>query len=138
DLDEAIKGVIYSAFGYAGQKCSAGARCIVLEPLYDRFVDRLVEAARSATVGAADDCGTFVPPVVDKKAYDSIRKYIEIGKGESRCVLDGDSAPAVRKLRDETRGPTPLAEQGGYYIGPTIFAEAKPTARVAKEEIFGP
>ena len=130
DLDEAIKGVIYSAFGYAGQKCSASSRAIVLEPVYEHFVRRLAEAARSIQVGPADDCGTFVPPVVDKKAYENIRKYIEIGKGESTCVVDGDAAPAAVDLRAKTGN--------GYFIGPTIFADVAATARIAKEEIFGP
>ncbi|MCC6359377.1 MAG: L-glutamate gamma-semialdehyde dehydrogenase [Phycisphaerales bacterium] len=126
DMDEAIKGVLYSAFGYAGQKCSASSRAIVLDSMYDHFVERIVEAARSITVGPADDCGTGMPPVVDKKAYDSIRKYIEIGKTEARCVLD----PDVRSLVEQTGG--------GYYIGPTIFADVAPDARIAREEIFGP
>lgn len=125
DLDEAIRGVLYSAFGYAGQKCSASSRCIVLEPVYDRFVDRLVEAARSMQVGPADDCGTFVPPVIDEKAWQSILGYIEIGKQEARTAL----APDVSKL---------VSELGGYYIGPTIFVDVPPDARIAKEEIFGP
>jgi RHH-type proline utilization regulon transcriptional repressor/proline dehydrogenase/delta 1-pyrroline-5-carboxylate dehydrogenase len=162
DLDEAIKGVIHSAFGYAGQKCSASSRAIVLEPVYDHFVKRLAEAACSIQVGPADDCGTFVPPVIDKRAYDNIRKYIDIGKGEANCVVDGDTAPAVLKLRADTavaadprvgrgmqadpssgdqskiQNPKSKIDSGGYYIGPTIFADVAPNARVAKEEIFGP
>jgi RHH-type proline utilization regulon transcriptional repressor/proline dehydrogenase/delta 1-pyrroline-5-carboxylate dehydrogenase len=165
DLDEAIKGVVYAAFGYAGQKCSAASRCIVLAPVYDHFVTRLVEAARSVQVGPADDCGTFVPPVVDKRAYDGIRKYIEIGKTEAKCPLDGDTMPSVLKLREETatenvaadprvgrstpenvpgdpqskiQNPKSKISDGGYYIGPTIFTDVAPTARIAKEEIFGP
>lgn len=126
DMDEAIKGVLYSAFGYAGQKCSASSRAIVLDGMYDTFVERIVEAARSIQVGPADDCGTAMPPVVDRKAYDSIRKYIDIGKGEARCVLD----PDMRSLVEQTGG--------GYYIGPTIFADVAPGARIAREEIFGP
>lgn len=130
DLDEAIKGVVYSAFGYAGQKCSAASRCLVLAPVYEHFVTRLVEAARSVQVGPADDCGTFVPPVVDQRAYDAIRRYIDIGKAEARCPLDGDTMASVTRLRSETGG--------GYYIGPTIFTDVSPAARIAREEIFGP
>ncbi len=126
DLDEAIKGVVYSAFGYAGQKCSASSRAIVLEPVYERFVERLVEASRSVQVGPADDPGTFVPPVIDEAAYKSIRGYIEIGKSEATCALEVD----VRELIERTGG--------GYYIGPTIFTDVAPDARVAQEEIFGP
>lgn len=125
DLDEAVKGVLHSAFGYAGQKCSACSRAIVLDGVYDRFLPRLVEAARSLTVGAADDQGTFVPPVIDKDAYDRIRRYIDIGKGEARCALDSDTSALV-------------ARTGGYFVGPTIFADVSPKARIAQEEIFGP
>ncbi len=135
DMDEAVKGVLYAAFGYAGQKCSASSRCIVLAPIYDRFIERLTEAARSVQVGPADDCGTFVPPVIDGAAFAKIREYIAIGKTEGRCVLDGDSAEAVVALRRNTAAG---GDSGGFYIGPTIFADIAPKARIAQEEIFGP
>lgn len=125
DLDEAVKGVLYSAFGYAGQKCSACSRAIVLEGVYDKFIARLVEAARSLTVGPADDPATSVPPVVDRQAFDKIREYIEIGKREATCVLETDTSRQIEKF-------------GGWYIGPHIFAAVPPTARIAREEIFGP
>ncbi|QOJ13697.1 MAG: L-glutamate gamma-semialdehyde dehydrogenase [Planctomycetia bacterium] len=125
DLDEAVRGVAHSAFGYAGQKCSACSRVIVLEAVYDKFLHRLVEAARSLSVGPADDPATFVPPVVDREAYEKIREYIEIGKREATCALETDT----RRLREEL---------GGWYIGPHIFAAVPPDARIAQEEIFGP
>lgn len=126
DLDEAVKGALYSAFGYAGQKCSACSRLIVLDAVYEKMLPRLVEAARSLQVGPADDYGTYVPPVIDKKAWETIRKYIEIGKAESTLALEVDVARLIEKTG------------GGYYIGPTIFRDVAPEARVAKEEIFGP
>ncbi|MFN0136813.1 MAG: L-glutamate gamma-semialdehyde dehydrogenase [Phycisphaerae bacterium] len=145
DLDEAVRGLAFSAFGYAGQKCSASSRCIVVADVYERFVERLVEASRSAQVGPADDCGTFVPPVIDKGAYDNIRKYIEIGKSEARCVLDGDTDARVLRLRADSRvveqppsAASSNASLTGYFIGPTIFADVPRTARIAREEIFGP
>ncbi len=125
DLDEAVKGVLHAAFGYAGQKCSASSRCIVLDGVYDRFTKRLVEAARSLQVGPGDDCGTFVPPVIDAESYDRCRRYIEIGKGEAKLALEVDTSALV-------------AETGGYYVGPTIFLDTPPEARIAQEEIFGP
>jgi RHH-type proline utilization regulon transcriptional repressor/proline dehydrogenase/delta 1-pyrroline-5-carboxylate dehydrogenase len=126
DLDEAIKGVIASAFAYAGQKCSAASRVIVLAQAYERFVERLVEAMRTASVGPAEEPGTFVPPVIDQSAFESVRKYIEIGKSEACCALEVD----VRRQ---------IAESGGgYYIGPVIFTDVPPDARIAREEIFGP
>jgi RHH-type proline utilization regulon transcriptional repressor/proline dehydrogenase/delta 1-pyrroline-5-carboxylate dehydrogenase len=126
DLDEAVHGCVYAGFGYAGQKCSAGSRIIVLEDVYDRFVERYVEAVRSIVVGPADEPGTYCPPVIDAAAAKGIREYIEIGKGECRCALSVD----VSELIDKTGG--------GYYIGPTVFTDVAPDARIAKEEIFGP
>jgi RHH-type proline utilization regulon transcriptional repressor/proline dehydrogenase/delta 1-pyrroline-5-carboxylate dehydrogenase len=125
DLDEAIKGVIASAFSYAGQKCSAASRVIVLDAIHDRFVARLVEAARSKSVGPADEPTTAIPPVIDREARDAVFEYIEIGKREGRCVLAVDT----RALAEET---------GGYYVGPHIFDDVPPTARIAQEEVFGP
>ena len=73
DLDQAIQGVINSAFGYSGQKCSACSRAIVLAPIYDAFVERLVEAARSLSVGPADQVATTVGPVIDGRDRKSTR-----------------------------------------------------------------
>ncbi|MFQ5805489.1 MAG: L-glutamate gamma-semialdehyde dehydrogenase [Phycisphaerae bacterium] len=126
DLDEAIKGVVESAFGCAGQKCSAASRCIVLEAIYDRFVERLVESARGLRVGPADDSATFVPPVIDKQAWGSIHKAIELGKQEATCALEVDVAQMIADT------------DGGYFVGPVIFTDVAPGARIAQEEIFGP
>jgi RHH-type proline utilization regulon transcriptional repressor/proline dehydrogenase/delta 1-pyrroline-5-carboxylate dehydrogenase len=126
DLDEAIKGVTVSAFGYAGQRCSAASRCIVVEPLHDRFVERLVESVRGSRVGPADDSATAVPPVIDQQTLDSIREMIAVGKHEAKCVLEVD-AHQVSAENDN-----------GYYIGPTVFTDVKPDARIAQEEIDGP
>src|SRR4029079_15011544 len=84
DLDEAVKGVVDSAFGYGGQKCSAGSRAIVLEGIYDQFLNRLVEATRSLTVAPADDPGCSVGPVIDCEARDRILRMIELGKKEAQ------------------------------------------------------
>ncbi len=123
DLDEAIHGVVASAFGYAGQKCSACSRVIVPESLYDAFLDRLVEATASLKVGPAEDPGFAFGPVIDEEAYRRIRKTIEEGKSQGRLAHAGDPGP----LRDE-----------GYYIGPHVFADVPPEAPLAREEIFGP
>lgn len=126
DLDEAIKGVVRSAFEYAGQKCSAVSRCIVLEPVYERFVERLIESVRGLSVGPADDPATFVPPVIDQQAFESIRNCIALGKQEATCALEVDVS-----------GLTAEAD-GACYVGPTVFTDVPPQARVAQEEIFGP
>jgi RHH-type proline utilization regulon transcriptional repressor/proline dehydrogenase/delta 1-pyrroline-5-carboxylate dehydrogenase len=123
DLDEAVAGVLSSAFGYAGQKCSACSRAIVLDGVYDTFLARLVEAARALTVGPADDPDTDVGPVIDAEARDRIREYARIAEGEGRVVLKVDVGP--------------LAERG-HFIGPMIVADVAPGARIAQEEIFGP
>jgi len=125
DLDEAVKGVIHGAFAYAGQKCSACSRVIVLEAAHDRFLERLVETARGLRVGPADDPATSIPPVIDRTAFETICRYIEIGKREARCVLEVDATELVKQF-------------GGYYIGPVIFDDVRPEARIAQEEIFGP
>lgn len=123
DLDEAVVGVIKSAFGFQGQKCSACSRAIVLDRVYDTFVHRLVEAARSLKVGPTTDPGSSVGPVIDADAVERIHKYIEIGRAEGREVLAVD----VKQLASR-----------GNYVGPHIFADIRPDARLAQEEIFGP
>jgi RHH-type proline utilization regulon transcriptional repressor/proline dehydrogenase/delta 1-pyrroline-5-carboxylate dehydrogenase len=120
DLDQAVQGVVYSAFGYSGQKCSACSRVIVLEPIYNSFVQRLVEATRSLNVGAAELPSTKVGPVIDAQAQNRIQAYIAKGKEEATVALEM-SAPTT-----------------GYFVGPTIFTEVAPTAKIAQEEIFGP
>lgn len=123
DLDEAVLGVMQSAFGYSGQKCSACSRAVVLQSVYDDFLKRLVAAVKSLKIGPAIDPGTSVGPVIDEEAFDRIHGYIQIGETEGRVVLrdEPDSVPT-----------------DGYYIGPHIFADVSPTARMAQEEIFGP
>ncbi|MEH2068068.1 MAG: L-glutamate gamma-semialdehyde dehydrogenase [Nostoc sp.] len=120
DLDQAVVGVVQSAFGYSGQKCSACSRAIVLEPIYDAFVQRLVEATKSLNIGEAELLSTQVGPVIDGNARDRIREYIEKGKAEAQLALE-----------------LPAPEQG-YFVGPVIFSEVSPDAVISQEEIFGP
>jgi RHH-type proline utilization regulon transcriptional repressor/proline dehydrogenase/delta 1-pyrroline-5-carboxylate dehydrogenase len=123
DLDEAVVGVVQSAFGYAGQKCSACSRAIVLEPIYDAFLARLVEAARALKVGPAEDPETLVGPVIDAEARKRILDYRALAPQQGRVVLDLD----VGGLADV-----------GTFVGPMIVADVAPGARIAQEEIFGP
>jgi RHH-type transcriptional regulator, proline utilization regulon repressor / proline dehydrogenase / delta 1-pyrroline-5-carboxylate dehydrogenase len=123
DLDEAVLGVLKSAFGYQGQKCSACSRCIVLSSVYDGFIARLVEATRSLKIGPADDPATSVGPVIDAESVRRINEYLELGRREAREVLGIDAGE--------------LAKQG-YFVGPHIFADVQPGSRLAQEEIFGP
>ena len=123
DLDEAVVGVLQSAFGYAGQKCSACSRAIVLEGVYDAFVARLAEAAKAIKVGPPEDPETIVGPVIDADAKARILKYGEIARSEGRTIFRADIGELAEK---------------GHYVGPLIVADVAPTARVAQEEIFGP
>jgi RHH-type proline utilization regulon transcriptional repressor/proline dehydrogenase/delta 1-pyrroline-5-carboxylate dehydrogenase len=123
DLDEAVHGVVASAFGYQGQKCSACSRAIVLEGIYDAFLARAIEATRSLKIAPAEDPGCSVGPVIDAEARQRILDYIAKGKDEAELVFAGDVGP----LADE-----------GYYVGPHIFAGVRPEAAIAREEIFGP
>lgn len=123
DLDEAVLGVIHSAFNYAGQKCSACSRVIVVESIHDVFVSRLVEATKSLKIGPAEDPGTIVGPVIDQDARQRIQEYIEIGKEEATLALACDTS----ELDEE-----------GYYVGPHIFIDVDSTCQIAQEEIFGP
>jgi RHH-type transcriptional regulator, proline utilization regulon repressor / proline dehydrogenase / delta 1-pyrroline-5-carboxylate dehydrogenase len=120
DLDQAVVGVVQSAFGYSGQKCSAASRVIVLQPIYDAFVQRLVEATKSLNIGEAELPSTQVGPVIDADARDRIREYIEIGRQSAEVALEL---------------PAP---QQGYFIGPVIFSEVSPNAVISQQEIFGP
>jgi RHH-type proline utilization regulon transcriptional repressor/proline dehydrogenase/delta 1-pyrroline-5-carboxylate dehydrogenase len=120
DLDEAVVHVLQSAFGYQGQKCSACSRVIVLEPIYHKFVHRLVQAAESIHIGPPEEAANYLGPVIDHTAQQRIQYYIEIGKQEGKTLL----------CRDVTNE--------GYYVPLTIFADIKPEHRLAQEEIFGP
>lgn len=120
DLDQAVQGVVQSAFGYSGQKCSACSRAIVLEPIYETFLARVIEATRSLNVGEAENPGTRVGPVIDGAAQQRIREYIEQGRTEADVAIEL---------------PSP---EGGYYVGPTVFTNVAPNAKIAQEEIFGP
>ncbi|MFO7728257.1 MAG: L-glutamate gamma-semialdehyde dehydrogenase [Desulfonatronovibrio sp.] len=120
DLDEAVLEVVYSAYGFQGQKCSACSRVIVLENIYDKFVSRLVEAAKSVKIGPAEDPANYMGPVVDKSAQENIKEYVELAKKEGNVLLTRD-----------------VPEQG-CYVPLTIVEGITPQHRIAQEEVFGP
>lgn len=120
DLDEAVKGILESAFGYQGQKCSACSRVIVIGGIFDELCNRLVDAADSLRIGPPEDPANFLGPVIDDAALKKVKAYIEIGKKEGRAILEKKVAAA------------------GYFAGPAIFTDAPPRSRIATEEIFGP
>jgi 1-pyrroline-5-carboxylate dehydrogenase len=121
DLDAAADGVTAAAFGYQGQKCSACSRAIVVESVYDAFLQKLKERVEKITVGAPEDPATYMGPVINAAAKKSILEYIETGKKEGRIITGGGESP----------GP-------GYFIQPTVIADVAPKARISQEEIFGP
>ncbi len=120
DLDEAIKGVLESGFGYQGQKCSACSRVIVTGYIYEEFCERLKDAAASIRIGPPEKPRNFMGPVIDASAQKKIREYIEIGKDEGKPYI-------VNALN-----------VAGNFIGPVLFEDVEPEAIIAQEEIFGP
>src|SRR5690606_36872480 len=121
DSDQAVPAVAYSAFGYAGQKCSAASRVIVLDQVYDRMVERLVGASRELLLGHPAEPGVQVGPVMDADAHARVLGYIDRAPQEGRVLLGGQAVP-----------------NGGWYIPPTIVEVEDPTVPIATEEIFGP
>jgi len=121
DPDQAIPGILASAFGYQGQKCSACSRVIVLEPLYDAFVPRLKDAVERLAIGPPDDPAHVVGPVIDAAARDRLLAMIDRG------VADGLAMRVVP--------PPPLP---GYYVPPALFGPVPPDHPLAREELFGP
>lgn len=120
DLDEAVDGVLYSAFGFAGQKCSAASRVIVLADVYDKFTARLVEGAKSIEITSAENPKGYFGPVVDEEAYNRLNKEID---------------QASQKYKLLFKGQTP---SGGYFVPITIFGDVKSNDDVAQNEFFGP
>jgi len=120
-MEEAAAGVVSSAFGYQGQKCSACSRVIVSEKIYDKFIDLLVDKTANIKVGPAEQ-NPGMAAVINKKSEDSILKYIDKAVSEGGKVVFGGSK----------------SDSSGYFINPTIIIDVKPTDTIAQEEIFGP
>ena len=125
DLDEAIVGVLYAAFGFQGQKCSACSRVIVLDAIYDRFVDRLCEAAASVKLGPPEDPANYMGPVADKAAQKNVMHYIEIAEQEGTILVKREA-------------PAEYRAAGGCYVPLTIVEGITREMRIAQEEVFGP
>src|SRR3989440_6499467 len=120
DLDAAATGIVTSAFGFQGQKCSAGSRAIIVDQVYDQVLQKVIEKTKQLNVGDVTRPEISIGPVVDENALKKITDYIEVGKQEGRLVTGGGH-----------HGP-------GYFIEPTVIADVDPHARIAQEEIFGP
>ena len=121
DVDKAVEGVLVSAFGYQGQKCSACSRAIVDARVYDQFLDKLKKKTETLTVGPSDDPNNYMGPVISENARRTILQYIDVGSKEGKTVAGGGAAAGE-----------------GYFVKPTIIADVDSKARVFQEEIFGP
>ncbi|HET8651853.1 MAG TPA: aldehyde dehydrogenase family protein [Gaiellaceae bacterium] len=126
DLDLAVEGIIWSAFGTSGQRCTAASRVIVHRGVYEDLQARLVAAAEKLRLGYGWEDDTDVGPVINQRSLEKIHSYTEIGKDEGATLLTGGEVASGDGLSD------------GFYYRPTIFAEVEPHMRIAQEEIFGP
>jgi len=120
DIDKAVPAVLYSAFGYQGQKCSACSRLIVHDAIYDEFVPRLVEEARKLKIGPAEDPENYMGAVIDSAAQKTILGYAELAAQEGTILYSSD------------------VPEKGYYVPLTIAEGITPKDRLAQEEVFGP
>src|SRR6266508_1533946 len=127
DIDNAVEGAVWGAFGTSGQRCTASSRLIVHKKVYKQFANKLVERAKALRIGNGADPKVDVGPVVNADAVKKIMEYIDIGQSEDRATL----ACGGHHL---TKGEY----AHGYFIEPTVFTDVKPNMRIAQEEIFGP
>lgn len=122
DIDAAVEGAAHAIFYNQGEICTAGSRLYVHASIYDKFIDRLVDVARSLRIGPGVEPGTQIGPLISKEQLKRVAGYVEIGRREgARVALGGDPLS----------GP-------GYFMPPTILLDVKQSMRVVQEEIFGP
>jgi len=126
DLELALEGVLWGAFGTTGQRCTATSRLILHEPIYNKFIEMLRERTKQLRLGNGLDESTDVGPVINEAQMTKIMNYIEIGKNEGAKLILGGK----RYVKGECRK--------GWFIEPTIFIDVNPQMRIAQEEIFGP
>src|SRR5580704_270326 len=121
DLDEAVPGIVSSAFVYAGQKCSAAARVLVHEAIADQLIERVAGAVSALVAGHADQPGTHVPPVIERAAQERVDRYAAIAESQGRIAARADSVP-----------------DRGWFCPPTVAVDLPADSAVLNEEIFGP
>ena len=126
DLDLALEGVLWGAFGTTGQRCTATSRLILQDGIHDEFLSRLVDRARGLKLGDGRAKGTDIGPLVNEAARDKVERYIDIGQAEGADLLLGGRRPDGKGL------------EKGFFFEPTIFARVAPGMRLEQEEIFGP
>lgn len=121
DLVSAVEGVVVSAFGFQGQKCSACSRLVLDAKIYDEFIEMLVSRIKKIKMGPVEDRENWLGPVINQSAFNKVIEFIEVGKKEGRLIYGGKGD-----------------DQNGFFIQPTVIADVKRSARIAQEEIFGP
>ena len=126
DLDKALGGIVQAAFGSTGQRCTATSRVIVEEPVYDEFMEQLIDRTSKLKLGNGLDDDVDVSPLSSQDQFDKVMEYIGIGTEEGANLVFGGRSPSGG-IYDE-----------GYYIEPTIFTDVGQDMRIAQEEIFGP
>ena len=123
DFEAAIDGALFGVFVNQGEVCSAGSRILVEKPIYNKFVEAMAAKAKTIKLGPPLERETRMGPLVSKEHYDRVRSYLDIGKKEAKLASGGGRPKSIGK---------------GYYVEPTIFYDVDNTARIAREEIFGP
>jgi aldehyde dehydrogenase (NAD+) len=123
DVDLAVEGIVWSAFGTSGQRCTAASRVIVHEAVYGELQSKLVAAAERLRLGPGWEDSTDVGPLINRAALDKVHGYTQVGQDEGAKLLTGGE---------------PGGNGGGFYYRPTVFADVEPGMRIAQEEIFGP
>jgi aldehyde dehydrogenase (NAD+) len=126
DLDLALEGALWGAFGTTGQRCTATSRLIVHRQIVEKLTDMMVARAQRLKIGYGLDENVEVGPLIDAAAREKVLRYIEIGKGEGARLLTGGSSYESGACAN------------GYFFTPTVFDQVKPDMRIAQEEIFGP
>ncbi len=123
DFEAAIDGALFGVFINQGEVCSAGSRILVQQSIYSKFVEAMTEKAKTIRLGPPLERETKMGPLISKEQYDRVRSYQEVGKKEGKLALGGGRPAGLDK---------------GYYVAPTIFYDVSNSARIAREEIFGP
>lgn len=126
DLDLALEGILWGAFGTTGQRCTATSRLILHQNIHDELVSRLVEATSKLKLGYGNDEGVDVGPLINQKALEKVTRYVEIGTSEGATLVLGGRRATGSELDQ------------GFFFEPTIFTGVRPAMRIAREEIFGP
>jgi acyl-CoA reductase-like NAD-dependent aldehyde dehydrogenase len=126
DLDLALEGVLWGAFGTTGQRCTATSRLLLQDGIHDQVLGRLIDRARELKLGDGRRSGTDVGPLINQNSVEKVERYIDIGQEEGADLVCGGSRPSGKGM------------DNGYFFEPTIFARVRAGMRLEQEEIFGP